>query len=99
MNIIIETAAEGTQADDASFKRVKEYYTASEVTKALYFIKPYIYVKEIESRQVYFVGITKQYLIKTLLKNYYNLLNGKEPVDYAELYEHKENRLGIETKS
>lgn len=92
MNIIVETAAEGTQADNVSCKKVKEYYTASEVTKALYFVKPCLYVAEIEPRQVYFVNITKQYFIKTLLKNYYNILNGIKPVDYAELYDWEENR-------
>ena len=92
MKVIVDTAAEGTQTDDVSNKRVKEYFTAGEVAKALYFVKPCIYVKEIEPRQVYFVDMTKQYFIKTLLKNYYNLLNGKKPVDYDELYDYKENR-------
>lgn len=93
MNIVIETAAEGTQAaDDVSLGRVKEYYTASEVTKALYFVKPCLYVAEIGPRQVYFVNITKLYFIKTLLKNYYNILNGIKPVDYAELYDWEENK-------
>lgn len=90
INIIIETAAKGTQADDVSNGKVKEYYTAGEIAKALYFVNPYIYVRVIEPRQVYFVNMTKQYFIKTLLKNYYNLLHGKEPVDYTELYDYKE---------
>ena len=92
VKIIIDTTAKGTQADDVSNGRVKEYYTAGEIAKALYFVDPYIYVKVIEPRQVYFVNMTKQYFIKTLLKNYYNLLHGKKPVDYAELYDYKENR-------
>lgn len=92
MNIIIETAAEGTQADNVSCRKVKEYYTAGEIAKALYFVNPYICVAEIEPRQIYFVNMTKLYFIKTLLKNYYNILNGIKPVDYAELYDWKENR-------
>ena len=93
MKIVIETAAEGTQAaDDVSNGRVKEYYTAGEIAKALYFVKPCLYVAEIEPRQIYFVNMTKLYFIKTLLKNYYNILNGIKPVDYDELYDCKENR-------
>lgn len=87
MKIIVDTAAKGTQAaDNVSNGRVKEYYTAGEITKALYFVNPYICVAEIEPRQIYFVNMTKLYFIKTLLKNYYNILQGKEPVDYIELY-------------
>ena len=93
MKIVIETAAEGTQAaDNVSNGRVKEYYTAGEIAKALYFVKPCLYVAEIEPRQIYFVNMTKLYFIKTLLKNYYNILNGIKPVDYDELYDYKENR-------
>lgn len=93
MKIIVDTAAKGTQAaDDVSNGRVKEYYTAGEIAKALYFVNPYICVAEIEPRQIYFVNMTKLYFIKTLLKNYYNILNGIKPVDYAELYDWKENR-------